>query len=87
MKIRDLKYLIRSTIISEMADVQFKSKSDAPEKWQGHTAAWAKAKTKVKKSKPFGDYEMHWLPNNSVEGYITVTDKSGNVVGGLFYGK
>lgn len=87
MKIKDLKHLIRKIIITEMADVQFKSLSDAPEKWQGLTQAWARKKTKVTKTKTFGDYGMHFIPIGPVEGEIQVIDKFGNVVGKLFYGK
>jgi len=63
------------------------SVSDNPWKWELKNQTWNKKRSKVRKTKPFRDFIMHWWPTSEMDGQITVTTQDeSTVVGELFFG-
>lgn len=73
-------------VVRANPDVEFKSVSDRPEKWEGLTGAWQKRRARLK-TKHVGSYVLHHEEFSATDGEITATDSASNVVGVLFYGK
>lgn len=66
-------------------NVEFHSVSDNPEKWVSLTKAWEHQKHKSRKTKPFKDFVLHWVPDGEYADIKAVTADE-QVVGNLFYG-
>jgi hypothetical protein len=55
------------------SEVSFQSKSDNPAVWETLTKDWSRAKAKVRKTKPFKGFVMHWAPGPGKLFFDTVT--------------
>jgi len=79
----------RNTLLLRVVSRHLSSVSDNPRKWELYQESWPREKSKVRRTKRFKDFTLHWMPGRDLlksGSDILVTNADDYVVGNLYYG-